>query len=507
MAGSNKGSGDAAEMLKALVALATTQSKEGTRETGPLDTSVVYGGRQITLPNDPHPMGLMEAAEILEQMHEEQEQEVAISEIIRGAHYVDGLVAFTDAMEEVFGWTRAVPTPTFFGPRPPVFVDVPISISESRRVLTGRFEMPNIKGFVQVGSTQEKGVTVFQIQGKTIRKFQPLFEALAEATRRRVRENSIFRNKSFELHFNEEGRISDEAPSFIDLRGSETPIFSHETEAAVQANILTPIQHSGLCRKLGVPLKRGVLLEGPYGTGKTLVSRQAGQEAVKHGWTHIVIREPKNLAPALEFARKFQPCVVFVEDIDREMEGEDRTQKIDNILNTLDGVDSKNSEVMVVFTSNHADRINRAMMRPGRLDAVISVQHPDASAAMRLAKVYGGKLIDPNGDYTEAAEALAGQSPAVIREIVERAKLYSMSRIESEDEFYLTPSSLVDSAATMKRQLALLEEKTAEPLAAGEQFIAAVVEGVAARILSDPNVGKVPQNTLSTAKKILETVS
>lgn len=508
MAGKTKGASgsapDGKALLATLVALATTQQKEGTRETGPLETTVEHMGKKIILPSEPNPMGLMEAAEILEQMHEEQEQDVAISEIIRSAHFVDGLVAFTDAMEEVFGWTRAVPTPTFFGPRPPVFVDVPVSINDSRRVLTGRFEMPNVKGWVQVGSTVEKGVTVFQIQGKTIRKFQPLFEALAEATRRRVKENSIFKGKSFELLFNEEGGISDDAPTFIDLRGSETPIFSHETEQAVQANILTPIQHSQRCRDMGIPLKRGILLEGPYGTGKTLVSRQAGQEAVKHGWTHIVIREPKNLAPALEFARKFQPCVVFVEDIDREMEGEDRTQKIDNILNTLDGVDSKNSEVMVVFTSNHADRINRAMMRPGRLDAVISVQHPDAAAAMRLAKVYGGKLIDPAGDYSEAAEALAGQSPAVIRETVERAKLYSMDKINGDDTFYLTPQSLVDSAATMMRQLALLEEKQVEPLTAGENFIAAVVDGVANRVLGHPSLDKLPQNTLSNTKKILE---
>jgi hypothetical protein len=468
--------GDAANMLTALVAMANAKANEGEKDRGPMDYSVEHAGRKIILPSEPSPLGLMEAAEILEQMHEEQEQDVAISEIIRGAHYVDGLVAFTDAMETVFGWTRAVPTPTMFGPVPPVFVDVPISTTESRRVLSGRFEMPNVKGFVQVGSTNEKGVTVFQIQGKTIRKFQPLFEALAEETRRLVRENSIFRNKSFELLFNDEGRISDDAPRFIDLSGTETPIFSHETEKAVQANILTPIQHSQRCRDMRIPLKRGVLLEGPYGTGKTLVSRQAGQEAIKHGWTHITIREPQNLAPTLEFARKFQPCVVFVEDIDREMEGEDRTVRIDNILNTLDGVDSKNSEVMVVFTSNHAENINRAMMRPGRLDAVISVQNPDASAALRLAQVYGGPLLDPNADYAPAGEAMAGQSPAVIREIVERAKLYAMDEITGSDTFFLSPAALVDSNATMVRQLALLEPKAEKPQDAGAAFIQAVAD-------------------------------
>ena len=494
-------------LLQTLVQLATQQQKEGTKDRGPMDYEVEHTGKKIILPGEPDPMPLLQAAEILEQMHEEQEQEVAISEIIRSAHFVDGLVAFTDAMEDVFGWTRAVTVHTFFGPKPPMFVDVPVGVNESRRVITGRFEMPNVKGWVQVGSTEEKGVTVFQIQGRTIRKFQPLFEALAERTRQLVKERSIFRNKSFELLFNEEGKISDDPPVFIDLSGTETPIFSHETEAAIQANILTPIQHSQRCRDMRIPLKRGVLLEGPYGTGKTLVSRQAGQEAVKHGWTHIVIREPKNLAPTLEFARKFQPCVVFVEDIDREMEGEDRTSKIDAILNTLDGVDSKNSEVMVVFTSNHAERINRAMLRPGRLDAVISVQNPDASAAMRLAKVYGGQLIDPNADYLEAGEALQGQSPAVIRETVERAKLYSMNRVAAGEQFFLTPEALRDAGATMTRQLSLLEEKVAPPQDAGMVFIETIAQRAAALVLRDPESNKVDKTTLTNTNKILEHVS
>lgn len=507
MAGTKtRGASEGAMALAQLLELAQQQAKAGQHDRGPMDYTVEHSGRKITLPADPTPLPLLDAAEILTQMHEESHQEVAISESIRGAHYVDGLVAFTGAMEEVFGWTRAVNIPGFFGDTPPVYVDVPTGVGQTTRVLTGRFTMPNVKGWVQTSSDQEKGVTVFRIVGKTIRQFQPLFEELAEVTRRRVLENSIFKNKAFELQF-EDGRVSDEPPRFIDVSGAETPIFSRETERAVQANILTPIQHSQRCRDMRIPLKRGVLLEGPYGTGKTLVSRQAAQEALKHGWTHITIREPQNLAPTLEFARKFQPCVVFVEDIDREMEGEDRTQRIDNILNTLDGVDSKNSEVMVVFTSNHAENINRAMMRPGRLDAVISVQNPDAAAAQRLAQVYGGKMLDPNADYSLAGEALAGQSPAVIREIVERAKLFAMGDVGPDEAFVLSPQALIDSGETMQRQLALLEPKVEEPDTIGEAFIQRIVNdvitGIGGTVLADNAISaKTADKTLGLTTKL-----
>ena len=472
------GAGSLAKLLEQLV----SESKAGQYDRAHLDTEVEYTGKKIILPGEPTPMPIPQAIEVLSSMHEEQEQEVSISETIRGAHYTDGLVAFAGAMEEVFGWTKATPIRTFFGDILPEFVDIPINLNESIRVVKGRFTMPNVPGFVETSPTFEDGLWCLQITGKSLRKFQFMFEALAEATRRRVREESIYKNKAFELKFDDDNHVSSESPRFIDVKGAESPIFSRQTEQAIKANILTIIEQTDRCRRMGIPIKRGVLLEGPYGTGKTLVSRQTGQTCLNHGWTFIVIRRAENVAPAIEFARRFAPACVFVEDIDREMSGEDRDAEMDHILNTMDGVDSKNSDVMVVFTSNHADIINQAMLRPGRLDAVITIDAPDAEAALRLAKNYAGDLWDDNENYEVIGDQLAGKSAAVIREVVERAKLYALGEVPDGEDFHLTASSLGDSVATMDRQLALLNPKEVEPSTIGEQFINEIAGRVSDRL-------------------------
>jgi transitional endoplasmic reticulum ATPase len=62
-------------------------------------------------------------------------------------------------------------------------------------------------------------------------------------------------------------------------------------------------------------------------------------------------------------------------------------------LNEIDGVESKGKELITILTSNHAENINQAMLRPGRLDAVLSIQAPDAFAAEKLIRLYARGLI------------------------------------------------------------------------------------------------------------------
>jgi SpoVK/Ycf46/Vps4 family AAA+-type ATPase len=122
------------------------------------------------------------------------------------------------------------------------------------------------------------------------------------------------------------------------------------------------------------------------------------------------------------------------------------------------------------------------MLRPGRLDAVITIDAPDAEAALRLAKNYAGSLWNADEDYGPIGQSLEGKSAAVIREVVERAKLYAIGEVPEGEDFHLTAASLADSAATMDRQLALLNPKVEEPSTVGEQFMDAIAERVSARL-------------------------
>jgi len=490
MSMNKKGGGDLAALVASLsreVARTKTPVTEVVKLDG--DTGFRHEGDEIILPANPTPMSLSDAINVLQRKDNELSTTINISEIIRGVHFTDGLVAMNKAFRSVFGWAESVSIPTFFGPIHPTSIDVPVGLNKSVRVLHGRFEVPNIDGHFESSVAVEDGIPCLRIVGETTKQYQPMFEKFAEETRRIAAQESIYRGKAFELKF-KNGKVSPDAPEFINIMGAETPIFSQHVQAAVRANILNPIEYAARCREMKIPLKRGVLLEGPYGTGKTLVSRQTGQTAVANGWTFILVRDACNVAEAIKFARRFQPAVVFAEDIDREFNGEERTAQIDNILNTLDGVDSKNAEMMVVLTSNHAEQLNPAMIRPGRLDAIISVTPPDAEAVVRLLHHYGRDLIDPAADYSEVGQELEGSAAAVIREVIERAKLYALSSSTGGEQFILSPEDLLSSAITMRRQMDLLAGRKPEVVHPAVAFFEKLVEQVL------EGTGEIAENTV-----------
>jgi transitional endoplasmic reticulum ATPase len=182
-----------------------------------------------------------------------------------------------------------------------------------------------------------------------------------------------------------------------------------------------------------------------------------------------MISRVSGLDQALELARRFQPCVVFAEDIDRAVAGEERSPDIDDVLNTIDGVAAKGSEIITVLTTNHVERINSAMLRPGRLDAVINVEPPDADAARRLIRIYGRALLSADDPLLESGIALDGQIPAVIRECVERSKLVAIGRSEDGAELRITDADVAVAAAGMLAHIDLLG-RPQQPEPSGDVF-------------------------------------
>jgi transitional endoplasmic reticulum ATPase len=421
-----------------------------------IEAAVEYSGTKIILPGDPRQMKLSEAREWLSRLEAAEEQIVSIHEVI-DAHPWDGCVAFLKAMQQTYGWAQPVPTRTFFGSRPPQMITIETGVGETTQIFWGSFQLPGIEAQLTAGTEEKRGQVRFVIEGQTKRKHMEMLHALAELTRQIVREHSIYRGHAIRLLLDGSEINLMEPPTFMNLKRvkEDELVFSEDLMDQVITNLWTPIEHTEYCRMHDVPLKRGVLLEGPYGTGKTLAATVTAKKCEASGWTFITVGRVSALESALQFATNYQPCVVFVEDIDREMAGE-RTVEMDDILNKIDGIISKGAEIMVVLTSNAASQINRAMLRPGRLDAVLHIGPPDAEAVQKLLRVYGRKLIKADADLTEAGLALAGRIPAVIREVVERSKLYAIARAPGAD-FTLTDADIVRSAKGMAHHLALLD--------------------------------------------------
>jgi transitional endoplasmic reticulum ATPase len=372
----------------------------------------------------------------------------------------------------------------------PDIIRVAIDHNETLDVFWGVFEIPGISGYLECSMEgqkrgnmegQRRGPTYFKLGGEVKRKNLPEVQKIAERTREIIAERSIYRGKAFRLPVEKNGVVNMQPHTdFLDPYGvnADELIFSDTLQKMIDANLFAPVRHTALCQKHGVPLKRGILLEGPFGTGKTLCAAVMAQVCYENNWTFISIDKVSGLAGALEIAKLYEPAVVFAEDIDRSLSGE-RSEEIDGILNTIDGVTGKSAKIITVLTTNEVQNINQAMLRPGRLDAVISIQAPDAEAAEKLLRVYGRGLIADDEDLSKAGDVVAGQIPAVIREVVERSKLHSISR--GDEVIQVRADDIVTATAEMEHHLELLNRREPEAVSIGDQFL----EEVARRAVGD----------------------
>jgi hypothetical protein len=390
-----------------------------------LEMTIERDGTKIVLPLDPKYMTLEEGKRALERAIEAENQVYAVSETIN-AHFFDGLVALTRALKHKYGFVANPSQQTFFGPVPPRFIHVKTGPGERdfEQVPFGQIKIPGIEGMLETGYIEVRGIPMATLNGTVKAKEKAIVMELIILANEFVKTNSVYRGRSIILERDERNdNLNFDAPlSFFDpASGMEVPIFTKATEELIRVAVMAPLKNSAACKKAKIPLKRGVLFEGPFGCGKSLVSKQVAKVANENNWTFILVTAAGAMKYALTFAKLYQPCVVFVEDIDRVTGN--RSEKTNDLINEIDGVVGKNDEIMVVMTTNHADKIDKAMLRPGRLDAVVSIRPPDAEAAMRLVKFYGGDSLDPKADLTEAAAMIEGHIPATIREVVERAKL------------------------------------------------------------------------------------
>lgn len=409
----------------------------------------------------PKAMTLDQAIIAIERQIRFDEETVGIYAEVPG-FVLDAAYAFHQALSRKFGWVQGAPTPGFFGDSPPSTITLKTGVDTTVQIPWGRMMIPGIEGYLETGMIRKNGRLLFVIQGEVKHKHEEQVNQIAELTRNIVASESIYRNKAIRIRFtNDSGeQLPMPEPHFMDISQVKPDelVYSSVVEDAIATSIFTPIEKTELVRKAGIPLKRGILMTGPFGVGKTLTSAVTAKKAVENNWTFILCERITELAEVMRFAQGYGPAVLFCEDIDRVTSG-DRSIGLDEILNIIDGVEAKASEVMVIFTTNDVDKINQAMLRPGRLDAVIEVSAPDAGAVERLLRLYGRGLINEDEDLTQVSAFLAGNIPAVIREAAERAKLSAIKLMKPGDEFKVTSEALMDAAKTMDMQLQLLKPR------------------------------------------------
>jgi cell division protease FtsH len=194
----------------------------------------------------------------------------------------------------------------------------------------------------------------------------------------------------------------------------------------VERQVIGIATHRERLLAAGHQLKRGVLLFGAPGTGKThtvryLMARlNAVTVVLVTGLGVHYIRE------ACALARLVAPALVVVEDVD--LIAEARDLRLDNpllfqILNEMDGV-AGDADVAFVLTTNRADLLEPALtQRPGRVDLAVEIPLPDAAARRRLLALYGPRLALNDGDVDVVVTETEGSTASFFAELSRRAEL------------------------------------------------------------------------------------
>lgn len=426
---------------------------------------IVQHGDKLIIPEK---MPLPSAIDLIKRRMQYEQETVELNETFNAFPY-DGAYALEQVLVDMFGWapTKTKAGSFFTPPQPPAIINVEIGPNKIAGVPWGQFNLPTVDGVLECDTDRKDGMIRFKLTATVKRKDESTIKDLYRRVREYLSENSIYRGQAIKLRFRDDNGkpLAMPEPKFMDTAKIDPSalIYSKDVQRSIDTNLFTPIRRVKDCIANGIPVKRGIMLGGVFGTGKTLAAVVASKHAVDNGLTFIYVQRADELDDAIHFAKLYREpaAVLFCEDIDRSLKGE-RSVKIDDILNTIDGIDSKTLNLITVLTSNNLEAINPAMLRPGRLDAIIEVTPPDAEACERLIRFYGGQAIDADTDLTEAGARLAGTIPAIIAEVVKRAKLSQLSQ-QPEGTLVrkLTSEALADAAFTMKTQQELLERASA----------------------------------------------
>lgn len=175
-------------------------------------------------------------------------------------------------------------------------------------------------------------------------------------------------------------------------------------------------------------LKRGLLLHGPPGTGKTFTAMYLAGRMPDRTVLLITGRAVNLLSEACAMARTLQPATLILEDIDliaQERQGEGAsTPMLFDLLNQMDGL-AEDADILFVLTTNRPEVLEPALKsRPGRIDLALEVPVPDLECRRRLFELYGRglKISAPLEGYLERTQ---GASAAFIRELFRRTALYA----------------------------------------------------------------------------------
>lgn len=351
-----------------------------------------------------------------------------------------------------FGMLHVSPIDTNGNPASKDYVQFPIGYEADGTTKTASGYVGSIKAPVWENAILDIYPNSIAVRAKL--KFQDEVEGFLNDVERSLKADSIVKGEAVEVQAARKGLMA----SPIKAKENKMIVLRDDTRRVVENLIIPSLRDNS---------KTSLLFTGDFGTGKTETAIKIGLEARRRfDRTFFYIQNSDMFKPLIPYIKNYQPCVVFVEDVDQISSG-DRDSSMNDLLNQLDGNELKNVDCTFIFTTNNHDKIHPAMRRPGRIDQVVHFDYCDKESVAKIFKLHSENMEGASEvDYMQAAEACPENlQGAVVAEISRRAVKYANNLYDG----VITTDRFLDAIASLKYHIEFMrtdqkKEHTAEEL-------------------------------------------
>jgi len=227
---------------------------------------------------------------------------------------------------------------------------------------------------------------------------------------------------------------SGQSVSFGDIAGVD------EAKGELQ-EIVEFLRDPAQFQELGAKVPKGILLHGPPGTGKTLLAKAVARESGARFFAQSAASFVEMFAGLgaarirrlFAEARKHEPAIVFIDELDAvggrrgsDISGE-KDQTLNQLLVEMDGFDSS-GRVVVIAASNLLEKLDPALLRPGRFDRQVFVAPPDVRGRQGVLMVHTRNKPLEDVDLELVAQQTSGLTGADLANICNEAAIFAARR-------------------------------------------------------------------------------
>ena len=246
---------------------------------------------------------------------------------------------------------------------------------------------------------------------------------------------------------------------------------------------------------IGAKLPKGALLVGPPGTGKTLIAKAVAGEAgvpffslAGSDFVEMFVGVgASRVRDLFSEAQKQAPAIIFIDEIDAIGKSRDtrfggnaeREQTLNQLLSEMDGFDSSKG-VFIRAATNRPEVLDKALLRPGRLDRRIIVDKPDLKGRVEVLKVHAKNVrMDDTVDLEEIALATSGAVGSDLANMINEAAIAAVKsgrQAVSQADLWEAVEVVIAGKEKKDRILSVEEKKTVAYHEVGHALVTAVMK-------------------------------